>query len=283
VTLMCRFGLQDGVVLGADTRSTAGTVVADKNCEKIHPITDKIFCCGAGTAADCEMVTGMVASTMKLHQYATGRPSRVVTVKTILSQHLFKYQGHIGAALVLGGVDLNGPHLYSVRSRCRHASTSLLQPDCFHCAGAALCFDVVCINLLMTDSPSCLQVHPHGSVDCLPFDAMGSGSLNAMSMLETKYRDDMSKEEAMDLVAAAIKFGALWTWLMHVSALFIFPPHPVCRHIYIGVQPFWRRPFCSRQRIRPSSLHMPGQAVDACATEPCTSRSPCALLCRCVQ
>lgn len=50
-------------------------------------------------------------------------------------------------------------------------------------------------------------MHPHGSVDCLPFDAMGSGSLNAMSMLETKYRDDMPKEEAMDLVAAAIKFG----------------------------------------------------------------------------
>ena len=102
-------------MLGADTRSTAGTVVADKNCEKIHPITDKIFCCGAGTAADCEMVTGMVSSTMKLHQYATGRPARVVTVKTLLSQHLFRYQGHVGAALVLGGVDLNGPHLYSVR------------------------------------------------------------------------------------------------------------------------------------------------------------------------
>lgn len=52
-----------------------------------------------------------------------------------------------------------------------------------------------------------MQVHPHGSVDCLPFDAMGSGSLNAISMLETRYRDDMSKEEAMDLVAGAIKFG----------------------------------------------------------------------------
>lgn len=106
--------LQDGVVLGADTRSTAGTVVADKNCEKIHPITDKIFCCGAGTAADCDMVTSMVASQMKLHSYATGRPARVVTVKTLLSQHLFKYGGAVGAALVVGGVDVNGGHLYSV-------------------------------------------------------------------------------------------------------------------------------------------------------------------------
>lgn len=38
---------------------------------------------------------------------------------------------------------------------------------------------------------------------------MGSGSLNAISMLETHYRDDMSKEEAMRIVAGAIRFGAL--------------------------------------------------------------------------
>lgn len=50
--------LQDGVVLGADTRSTAGTTVADKNCEKIHYIAPNIYCCGAGTAADTENVTG---------------------------------------------------------------------------------------------------------------------------------------------------------------------------------------------------------------------------------
>ena len=49
---------QDGVVLGADTRSTAGTTVADKNCEKIHYIAPNIYCCGAGTAADTENVTG---------------------------------------------------------------------------------------------------------------------------------------------------------------------------------------------------------------------------------
>lgn len=42
---------QDGIVLGADTRATAGTVVADKNCEKIHYIAPNMFCCGAGTAA----------------------------------------------------------------------------------------------------------------------------------------------------------------------------------------------------------------------------------------
>lgn len=49
---------KDGVVLGADTRSTNGETVADKNCEKIHYIAPNIYCCGAGTAADTEAVTG---------------------------------------------------------------------------------------------------------------------------------------------------------------------------------------------------------------------------------
>jgi 20S proteasome subunit beta 2 len=50
--------VQDGVVLGADTRATNDTVVADKNCEKIHYIAENIYCCGAGTAADTENTTG---------------------------------------------------------------------------------------------------------------------------------------------------------------------------------------------------------------------------------
>ena len=36
---------------------------------------------------------------------------------------LFRYQGYIGAALVLGGVDCMGPHLYSIYP---HGSTDKL-------------------------------------------------------------------------------------------------------------------------------------------------------------
>ena len=113
-------------MLGADTRSTAGETVADKNCEKIHYIAPNIWCCGAGTAADTENVTAMVGSQLELHRFATNRDSRVVTALTMLKQHLFKYQGYISAALVLGGVDFTGPHLFTVYP---HGSTDAL-PFC---------------------------------------------------------------------------------------------------------------------------------------------------------
>jgi len=114
---------KDGIVLGADTRATEGPIVADKNCEKIHYITESIRCCGAGTAADTEFTTALISSNMELHALQTGRKPRVVTAMTMLKQMLFKYQGHIGAALVLGGVDATGPQLFTIHP---HGSTDKL-------------------------------------------------------------------------------------------------------------------------------------------------------------
>jgi len=154
---------KDGIVLGADTRSTQGPTVADKNCEKIHYIAKNIYCCGAGTAADTEFTTALIASKIELHRMATGKQPRLVTALTMLKRLLFRYQGHIGAALILGGFDCNGPSLY--------------------------------------------QVYPHGSTDYLPYVTMGSGSVNAMAIFETEYRDGMSREEAIALVHKAVLSG----------------------------------------------------------------------------
>lgn len=114
---------KDGVILGADTRATEGTVVADKNCEKIHYIADNIYCCGAGTAADTEYTTNIISTSLELHRLATGRKLRVGTACRMLKQYLYRYQGEIGAYLVLGGVDITGPHLFTIHA---HGSTDKL-------------------------------------------------------------------------------------------------------------------------------------------------------------
>jgi hypothetical protein len=49
------------------------------------------------------------------------------------------------------------------------------------------------------------QIFPHGSTDALPFATMGSGSLNAMAVFEAGYKDDMTREEAIDLATRAIR------------------------------------------------------------------------------
>ena len=57
-TTICGVIFKDGVALAADTRATGGNIVGDKNCQKIHNLAPNIWCSGAGTAADCDHVTG---------------------------------------------------------------------------------------------------------------------------------------------------------------------------------------------------------------------------------
>eukprot|EP00448_Togula_jolla_P002724 CAMPEP_0170612126 /NCGR_PEP_ID=MMETSP0224-20130122/23557_1 /TAXON_ID=285029 /ORGANISM="Togula jolla, Strain CCCM 725" /LENGTH=173 /DNA_ID=CAMNT_0010937609 /DNA_START=63 /DNA_END=581 /DNA_ORIENTATION=- len=122
-TTICGVQLKDAVVLAADTRATEGPMVADKNCEKLHYIANNIYCAGAGTAADLEHTTAIMESQIELLRMATGTQPRVCTVVRRLSTMLFKYQGYIGCALVLGGVDVTGPHLYQIHP---HGSTDKL-------------------------------------------------------------------------------------------------------------------------------------------------------------
>jgi len=114
---------KDGVVLGADTRATAGSIVADKNCSKIHRLANKIYCCGAGTAADTEMTTRSIESQLELLRLNIGREVPVIAANRLLKQFLFRYQGHISAALVVGGVDKTGSHIYCIYP---HGSTDKL-------------------------------------------------------------------------------------------------------------------------------------------------------------
>ena len=107
-------------------------------------------CCGAGTAADTEMVTRNTSAQVELLRMSSGpgRAARVDGAVTSLKRMLYRYRGHVGAALILGGVDCTGPRLVSIS--------------------------------------------PYGNTDSLPYMAMGSGSLAALSVLETCYKQNIS-------------------------------------------------------------------------------------------
>jgi 20S proteasome subunit beta 2 len=68
-------------------------------------------------------IVALISSKLALHRYSTGRQTRVATAMTMLKRMLFRYQGHVSAALVLGGVDLEGSHLYTIYP---HGSTDKL-------------------------------------------------------------------------------------------------------------------------------------------------------------
>jgi len=55
--------------------------------------------------------------------------------------------------------------------------------------------------------PQLIEVSNDGNMYALPFLTLGSGSLAAMAIMETQYKENLSREEAIKIVVAAIEGG----------------------------------------------------------------------------
>lgn len=55
------------------------------------------------------MITEMIKRQLELHRLNTHTESRVQMAALRLVSHAFKYGGHIGTHLIVGGVDVKGP------------------------------------------------------------------------------------------------------------------------------------------------------------------------------
>ena len=60
---------EGGVVLGADSRTSTGSYVANRVSDKIVPIHDFIWTCRSGSAADTQAVADYVKFYVEAHRY----------------------------------------------------------------------------------------------------------------------------------------------------------------------------------------------------------------------
>ena len=191
------------VILGADTRATDDRMVADKYCSKIHPLTTTItitqqqqqqqqqqttlanstssvppiFACGAGTSGDLDAVTRQVRYSMKLQH---------LQEETIGNREPSQSPSSTAHS--------SNPTVHQV---CKFLQDHLYE------AGGSLG-----VNLIVGAAGGTLvAIHPHGSLEHVPYAALGSGGYAAMAILEERYRPTLSLQQAMKLVARAIKAG----------------------------------------------------------------------------
>jgi proteasome beta subunit len=104
---------KDGVVLAADTRATAGYLIASKRARKLYEITDRVAVTMAGGVGDVQALVRMLRAEAQLYTVREGRPIPVSAVAKMASnllhsQLLLPYLAH----LLVGGVDELGPRLY---------------------------------------------------------------------------------------------------------------------------------------------------------------------------
>lgn len=60
---------EDGVIMGADSRTTTGAYIANRVTDKLTKVTDYIYCCRSGSAADTQAIADIVKYHLDFYKY----------------------------------------------------------------------------------------------------------------------------------------------------------------------------------------------------------------------
>ena len=94
-----------GVVLGADSRTSTGTYVANRVSDKLTPLHDRLFCCRSGSAAYTQALSDYVRYYLSAHSVELGRLPTVHAAATLLRALCYHNKGRLVAGMIVAGWD----------------------------------------------------------------------------------------------------------------------------------------------------------------------------------
>jgi proteasome beta subunit len=162
VGIVCK----DGVVLAADMRATAGSMIVDKRALKVHVLSDDFAVTWAGTVSEAQLLTKLAKAELKLKEVRTNKRPIAKEAANLIAGLLYSTIRRPSmlpgvAHFLLAGKDVYGTHLY--------------------------------------------DLFPDGSITLIDdFISSGSGSVFAYGVLETQFKKDMTVEEGVKLALLAV-------------------------------------------------------------------------------
>ncbi|XP_044744326.1 proteasome subunit beta type-6 [Coccinella septempunctata] len=106
---------EGGVVIGADTRTTTGTYIANRVTDKLTKITDRIYCCRSGSAADTQAIADIVSYHLGFHGMELGEEPLVETSASVFQELCYNYRDSLMAGILVAGWDKRkGGQIYSI-------------------------------------------------------------------------------------------------------------------------------------------------------------------------
>jgi len=114
-TTLVAMEFDGGVVIGADSKTSMGSWVANRVTDKLTPVTDTIFACRSGSAADTQAITDIVKYKLGLAEVQQGRPATVKDAAMAFKEICYEYRDSLMAGILVAGYDkVNGGKVYSV-------------------------------------------------------------------------------------------------------------------------------------------------------------------------
>jgi len=96
---------EGGVIVGADSRTTTGAYVANRVTDKLTRVTDYIYCCRSGSAADTQAIADIVSYHLNVHKMELGDEPLVITAAKIFQDLCYTYRDKMSAGIICAGWD----------------------------------------------------------------------------------------------------------------------------------------------------------------------------------
>jgi 20S proteasome subunit beta 1 len=104
-----------GVIIGADSRTSTGSYVANRVTDKLTRITDKVYCCRSGSAADTQAIADIVSYSTYFYENQNNRDATVQEVAAEFRRMCYNYKDSITAGIIVAGYDdVKGGQVFSV-------------------------------------------------------------------------------------------------------------------------------------------------------------------------
>jgi len=191
---------KDGVILGADSRTTTGAYIANRVTDKLTEVHKKIWCCRSGSAADTQAIADIVKYEMGLFdvmdQTMAQAKDRLVTTSFAASRfsaYCYDNKDMLTAGLIVAGYHpAEGGRVYSVPIG--------------------------------------------GSYHRQDYAIGGSGSTYIYGFCDENWEPGMSEEDAVEFVKEALRQAMKWDGssggVIRMMILSSEHKHPV-RHLYL--------------------------------------------------
>lgn len=114
-TSIMAVAFEGGVVMGADSRTTTGSYIANRVSDKITSITPRVYCCRSGSAADTQIISDYVRYYAAMHSVELGGEPLVGTTARLFRQICYQNKDQLMAGIIVAGYDeREGGQVYTV-------------------------------------------------------------------------------------------------------------------------------------------------------------------------
>ncbi|KIJ37461.1 hypothetical protein M422DRAFT_76104 [Sphaerobolus stellatus SS14] len=104
-----------GVVIGADSRTTTGSYIANRVTDKLTQVHDRVYCCRSGSAADTQAVADIVHYYLQMYTQQSGIPPPVHSAATLFQKLCYENKDSLSAGIIVAGWDKEaGPSVYNI-------------------------------------------------------------------------------------------------------------------------------------------------------------------------